>query len=188
MRPWCHRSTPCRPRNALGGSRCWSIGILAPLGEAGLAATFGLLSRGAPGLGGWRQTVAALLTSGELESGEVDGDAVLLARRWHRTARLTASSAAACAVRPDRLGTPPVRASLGLGLPVRGLHQAGAAPVRLLRDAAAVGLRRHRLGQCQSRRRANGGDTRLRWRHGPETSAFRRGLDAELAAMESFLA
>jgi uncharacterized protein YcaQ len=51
-----------------------AIGILAPLGEAGLAATFGLLSRGAPGLGGWRQTVAALLASGELESGEVDGE------------------------------------------------------------------------------------------------------------------
>src|SRR6185437_14282735 len=47
------------------------IGILAPLAEAGLAATFGLLGRGAPGLGGWRQTVAALLAAGELERGEV---------------------------------------------------------------------------------------------------------------------
>jgi uncharacterized protein len=51
-----------------------AISILAPLGDAGLAATFGLLSRGAPGLGGWRQTVAALLVSGELESGEIDGE------------------------------------------------------------------------------------------------------------------
>ncbi len=49
------------------------VGILAPLAEAGLASTFGLLSRGAPGLGAWRQTVEALLRSGELESGEADG-------------------------------------------------------------------------------------------------------------------
>ncbi len=49
------------------------IGILAPLAEAGLAPTFGLLGRGAPSLGGWRHTVAALLKGGELETGEVDG-------------------------------------------------------------------------------------------------------------------
>ena len=49
------------------------VRILAPLAEAGLASTFGLLNRGAPGLGGWRQTVETLLRSGELEAGEVDG-------------------------------------------------------------------------------------------------------------------
>ena len=45
--------------------------ILAPMPEASLAATFGLLNRGAPGLGGWRATVHALLRSGEIESDEV---------------------------------------------------------------------------------------------------------------------
>src|SRR5690349_11779428 len=47
--------------------------ILAPMAEAGLASTLGLLGRGAPGLGAWRDTIAGLLASGELESGEVDG-------------------------------------------------------------------------------------------------------------------
>jgi uncharacterized protein YcaQ len=49
------------------------VSILAPMPDVSLAATFGLLGRGAPGLGGWRPTVEALLASGELESGEVDG-------------------------------------------------------------------------------------------------------------------
>ncbi|HEY7577708.1 MAG TPA: crosslink repair DNA glycosylase YcaQ family protein [Acetobacteraceae bacterium] len=48
------------------------VGILAPLAEAGLAGTFGLLGRGAPGLGGWRQALAVLLASGEVERGELD--------------------------------------------------------------------------------------------------------------------
>ena len=47
--------------------------ILAPMPETSLAATFGLLNRGAPGLGAWRSTVAAMLKSGELECAEVDG-------------------------------------------------------------------------------------------------------------------
>ena len=48
------------------------LGILAPLAEPGLAGTFGLLGRGAPGLGGWRQALATLVASGEVETGEVD--------------------------------------------------------------------------------------------------------------------
>jgi hypothetical protein len=47
--------------------------VLAPMPETSVAATFGLLNRGAPGLGGWRATVQALLQSGELECAEVDG-------------------------------------------------------------------------------------------------------------------
>ena len=47
--------------------------ILAPMPEASIAATFGLLNRGAPGLGAWRATVQAMLKSGELECAEVDG-------------------------------------------------------------------------------------------------------------------
>jgi hypothetical protein len=48
------------------------VDILAPVADLGLASTFGLLGRGAPGLGEWREALAALLASGELESGEVD--------------------------------------------------------------------------------------------------------------------
>jgi uncharacterized protein len=47
--------------------------ILAPVPDTSLAATFALLGRGAPGLVGWRDTVKALLKSGELESCELDG-------------------------------------------------------------------------------------------------------------------
>ncbi len=47
--------------------------ILAPMAEASLAGTFGLLNRGAPGLGAWRATVQAMLKAGEIESGDVDG-------------------------------------------------------------------------------------------------------------------
>jgi uncharacterized protein len=47
--------------------------LLAPLPEASLAATFGLLNRGAPGLGAWRATVQAMLKSGEVEAEEVEG-------------------------------------------------------------------------------------------------------------------
>lgn len=47
--------------------------ILGPMPDTGLSATFGLLGRGAPGLGKWRDTVQTLLASGELESGELDG-------------------------------------------------------------------------------------------------------------------
>jgi uncharacterized protein YcaQ len=49
------------------------LGLLAPLAEVGLASTFGLLSRGVPGLSGWRRTLASLAGAGEVVSGEVDG-------------------------------------------------------------------------------------------------------------------
>src|SRR5262249_3553270 len=47
--------------------------ILAPVPIASLGATFGLLRRGAPGIKDWGKTVQAMLATGELASGEVDG-------------------------------------------------------------------------------------------------------------------
>ena len=47
--------------------------ILAPVPAASLGATFGLLRRGAPGIKDWGRAVQALLASGEIESGDVDG-------------------------------------------------------------------------------------------------------------------
>jgi uncharacterized protein YcaQ len=67
------------------------VRILAPMPRASLAATFGLLSRGAPGLGGWRGTVEGLLKSGELEAGDVDGVGYLWpathVAAWQRSGR-----------------------------------------------------------------------------------------------------
>ena len=140
--------------------------ILAPMPEASLAATFGLLNRGAPGVGGWRATVHALLRSGELESDEVDGVRYL----WPAAdTAWRAGTRARCvpgAVRPDRVGSPPVRASLGLALSLRGLHAAGTAPVRLLRHAVAVGRPGHRLGQCVDVRWGGCRSTPASWARG----------------------
>ena len=55
--------------------------------------------------------------------------------------------APARALRPRRLGPPPLRAAVGLGLPLRGLHAGAEARARLLRAAAAVARPGHRLGQ-----------------------------------------
>ncbi len=51
--------------------------ILAPLPERSLRATCGLLSRGVPDLGDPAEAVRALLASGELESGDADGERYL---------------------------------------------------------------------------------------------------------------
>ena len=61
--------------------------------------------------------------------------------------RAAGHGAPAGAVRSGGLGSTPLRALLGLGLPVRGLHAGAAAQARLLRAAAAVARSRHRLGQ-----------------------------------------
>ena len=114
------------------------VGILAPLAEAGLASTFGLLGRGAPGLGGWRKTVAAMVASGALESGEVDGERYYWPAGCGGAAQPARCGSPPGAVRSHRMGTAPLPAFLGLGVPVRGLYQAGPAPLRLLRNAAAL--------------------------------------------------
>jgi uncharacterized protein YcaQ len=53
------------------------VGILAPLPERSLAATAGLLRRGAPDLADVAATLRALLASGELASGEAEGERYL---------------------------------------------------------------------------------------------------------------
>ena len=162
------------------------IGILAPLAEPGLAATFGLLGRGAPGLGGWRQTVEALLASGALESGEVDGvrylwpaggatrrgapnavrllapfDPIVWERRrfehlWGWDYRFEAYT------RPEQRRFGYYAMPLLWGYDIIGWANVSLKDGRLDPDIGFVGTR-------------------------PRDPAFRRGLDAELAAMESFL-
>ena len=120
------------------------VGILAPLAEAGLAATFGLLGRGAPGLGGWRQTVEALLASGELESGEVDGEryywpaAVVAARRLSPR-----RGAAAGAVRSASCGS-------GGGSSICGAGNTGSRPTQGRSSAASAITRCRCCGATRS--------------------------------------
>jgi hypothetical protein len=164
-----------------------AVGILAPLAEAGLASTLALLGRGAPGLGGWRQSLAALLAAGELESGKVDRqryywpagmanrrgdpqavrllapfDPIVWERRrfehlWDWEYRFEAYT------RPEQ------RRFGYYAMPLlRGYEIVGWANVTM-----AGGRLDARLGFAGAK---------------PRDPAFRRGLDAELAAMELCLA
>lgn len=167
------------------------IGILAPVAEAGLASTFGLLGRGAPGLGQWRPTMEALLASGELESGEVDGE------RYVWPAGSAARRGAPDAVRllapfdpivwerrrfehlwgwdyRFEAYTKPEQRRFGYyAMPLLwGYDIIGWANVSLAGGSLAGSRLDAKLGFIAGRPK------------GPE---FRRALDAELAAMESFL-
>ena len=71
----------------------------------------------------------------------IDGHALVLAGRREpgvAPPRARRRRAPAGAVRPGGLGPPPLRAALGLGLPLRGLHAGAETRARLLRAAAAV--------------------------------------------------
>lgn len=162
------------------------VRILAPLAEAGLAQTFGLLGRGAPGLGGWRQTLNALLASGELESGEVDGE------------RYAWPAGAA-----TRRGTPDTVRLLAPFDPIvwerrrfehlwgweyrfeaytkPELRRYGYYAMPLLWRDAIIGW--GNVSLTDGRLDVDLGFIGAR----PKDPAFRRALDAELAAMESFL-
>jgi len=174
-----------------GHAHVWRIvllvlGILAPLAEPGLAGTFGLLGRGAPGLGGWRQALATLVASGEVETGEVDRvryywpagaaarrgepeavrllapfDPIVWERRrfehlWGWEYRFEAYT------RPEQRRFGYYAMPLLYGYDVIGWANVALKGGRLDADLGFVGAR-------------------------PKHAAFRRGLDAELAAMNGFL-
>jgi hypothetical protein len=163
------------------------IGVLAPLADAGLAATFGLLGRGAPGLGRWRQTVETLLAADELESGEVDGERYYwpaggaVRRLSPRAVRLLApfdplvwerrrfehlwgwDYRFEAYTRPEQRRFGYYAMPVLWGYDIVGWANVGLEGGRL--DA--------KLGFVAKR---------------PRDPGFQRGLDAELAAMESFLA
>lgn len=161
--------------------------ILAPLPEPSFAATFGLLGRGAPGLGNWRATIEALLASGEVESGEVDGiryvwpagtDAVR--RGGPRAVRLLAPF--------DPIVWDRQRFELLWGWPYRfeaytrpEQRQLGYYAMPLLWGYDVIGWAN--VAMVDGKLDVNLGFTGTR----PAEPAFRRALDAELAAMESFL-
>ena len=183
------RRTPSRCRPDERGRRIvlLVVGILAPLAEAGLAGTFGLLGRGAPGLGGWRPGAggaARIRRTGERRGRR---RSVLLAGR--RGARGAASREAVRLLAPfdpivwerrrfEHLWgwdyrfeayTRPEQRRFGYyampllwGYDVIGWANVSADGGRLDADLGFVGAR-------------------------PKDPAFRRGLDAELAAMKGFL-
>ena len=96
-------------------------------------------------------------------------------------------AAPARALRPGRLGPAPLRAVLGLGLPLRGLHAGRQAQARLLRAAAAVARAGDRLGQPGLARRP--ARCRLGYVAGraPREPPSARALDEELARITVFL-
>jgi uncharacterized protein YcaQ len=163
------------------------VGILAPLGAAGLGATFGLLGRGAPGLGNWRAVVSALVASGELESGEVDGEryywpaGAAMRRGAPHSVRLLApfdpivwerrrfEHLWGWEYRFEAYTRPELRRFGYYAMPVLwGYDVIGWANVSL-KDGRLDAT----LGFAGAR---------------PRDPAFKRGVDAELAAMEGFLA
>jgi len=161
--------------------------ILAPLPEPSLAPTFGLLGRGAPGLGGWRDALARLLATGEVESGEVDGV------RWFWPAE--DGEARRGGRRSVRLLAPfdPIvwdrrRFELLWGWPYRfeaytrpGQRQLGYYAMPLLWGHEVIGWAN--LSMPGDRLAVELGFVTGR----PADAAFERALDAELAAMEDFL-
>jgi hypothetical protein len=162
------------------------VGILAPLAEAGLASTFGLLGRGAPGLGGWRKTVAAMVASGALESGEVDGE------RYYWPAGAATRRNLPDAVRLLAPFDPIVwerrRFQHFWGWEYRfeaytkpDLRRFGYYAMPLLWRDAIIGWANVRISDGKL-------DVDLGYIGArPKDLAFRQALDAELAAMESFL-
>src|SRR5262249_14692942 len=149
-------------------------------------ATFGLLGRGAPGVGGWRQTVATLLASGEVESGEVDGERYYwLAGRGARRGSPQAGRLLG-PVGPIVLGRGRFEHLWGWEYRFEAYTKAeqrrfGYYAMPLLWGYDIIGWANVSLSG--ERLDAKIGFAGAR----PKDPAFRRGLDAELAAIESFL-
>ena len=107
-------------------------------------------------LGNTRTTLRAMTAAGELHRDVVDGVSYLWPEDASEHASLQ-SGTVSCAVRPCDLGSRAIRAPVGLGVSLRGVHAGEEARARLLRDADAVGQRRDWLGQrghrCRRTRR-----------------------------------
>ncbi len=162
------------------------VSLLAPIAEAGLTSTLALLGRGAPGLGGWRQPLAALLASGELESGEVDGE------RYFWPANARGRRGIADAVRLLAPFDPIVwerrRFEHLWGWNYRFEAYTKPEQRRFGYYAMPVLWGYDIIGWANVSMRGSRLDARLGYvERPPKDPAFRRGLDAELAAMESFL-
>ncbi len=164
------------------------VDILAPVADLGLASTFGLLGRGAPGLGEWREALAALLASGGI--GERRGRSAS-ATIGRRAARAGAAIHKPCGCsRPfdpivwerrrfehlwgwdyrfEAYTRPEQRRFGYYAMPLLwGYEVIGWANVSMAGDRLDV-----KLGFVKQR---------------PSDPAFRRSLEAELAGMELFLA
>ena len=187
MRPQRRKSTRCRPEERGRRIALLVISILAPLADAGLAATFGLLGRGAPGLGGWRQTVAALLAVGRTRERRGRWCAVLLARRLE--------SRGAAHRRRCGCSRHSIRSSgNAAGSSISGAGTTGSRPTPSRSSAGSAITRCRCCGATTSSAGPMSASSAGGWRRSSASSAtrprdheFRRALDAELTAMESFL-
>lgn len=157
----------------------------APASERGLTHSFGLLRRGAPGLGPFRPLVAAMLKSGEIEAAEVDGERYLwlagseskpVARRVRLLApfdpivweRRRFEHLWGFEYRLEAYTPPPKRRFGYYALPLAwGDKVIGWANVTMTEDGIDADL-----GFAETR---------------PRGRDFERALDAELARMEAFL-
>lgn len=71
------RPEPLEPAERARRLLALVLRLMAPASEVGLGRTFGLLNRGAPGLGPFRGVLAAMRKSGEVEGAEIDGETYL---------------------------------------------------------------------------------------------------------------
>jgi hypothetical protein len=91
------------------------------------------------------------------------------------------------AVRPDCVGSPALRAALGLAVPLRSVHAGGQAQARVLRAAAAVAGPRDWLGESLDEERRTAADVGYVAARPPRDRTFGRALEAELDRMRFFL-
>ena len=133
-----------------------------------------------------RAQAGAAARARRLAHAKIDGVDWYWPAEEHPAAAATDASSSAGAIRPGRLGSPALRAALGLGLPLRGVHAGCEAQAGLLRAAPALARPRHRVGQrldpegrCQSQFGYVG--------RRPRDRQFTRALDEELERLRMFL-
>jgi hypothetical protein len=159
--------------------------LQAPASEPGLGHTFGLLRRGAPGLGPFRPLLAAMLKSGEVEAAEIDGERYL----W------LAGAAPESVPRRVRLLAPfdPIvwerrRFEHLWGFEYRLEAYTPPKKRRFGYYALPLAVGDKVIGWANVSMTEDGIDADLGFAgREPKGRDFRRGLDAELARMQAFL-
>ncbi len=129
------------------------VRVYAPLPGASLA---GLVSRLRYGVPQWTSELRRALERARerLAHARVDGvDWYWPAEERLPQRRANGRRSLSGAVRPRGVGSPALRAAVGLGVPLRGLHAGASTAARLLRAAAPVARPGDRLGESVGCRR-----------------------------------
>ena len=124
--------------------------LLAPVSIVSLRGALALMARRNQDLGPLAPAMHALVRQGELEREDVDGQTYLwpAPRRDGSDVEVRRDVRLLAPLRSAGVGSAAVRASMGLAVSVRGVYAASTTKTRLLRHAASLGRRDHRLGQC----------------------------------------